>query len=179
MDFRQAAVVCGLGSVGLGGFILTPEFGPLARFAFILTDAPLQTDPPHAASSLCDRCGACASACPGQAINPHATPETALDEWQCAAHYLGANPAINPFLSDTDAGKMPHPSHRCSEKDARGLESPLHGAYWPVRFGYHACICGRACWRACLAHLEEKRLLPTRFARPFRMEAPWRIGRTG
>jgi len=53
MDFRHAAYVCGLGEMGHGGFFLTPEFGPLQRFAFILTDAELEPDPVYAGPPVC------------------------------------------------------------------------------------------------------------------------------
>ena len=38
-QFRLAAVVCGLGEIGWSKMLLTPEFGPLQRVAFIFTDA--------------------------------------------------------------------------------------------------------------------------------------------
>jgi epoxyqueuosine reductase QueG len=47
--------------------VLSDDFGPFQRFAFILTNAELEPDPvatPH----LCDRCGLCLLACPGRAF---------------------------------------------------------------------------------------------------------------
>ena len=38
---RFAAVAAGLGRIGKGGFVLTPEFGPNVRFAAIVTDADM------------------------------------------------------------------------------------------------------------------------------------------
>ena len=38
-QFRLAAVACGLGEIGWSKMLLTPEFGPLQRVAFIFTDA--------------------------------------------------------------------------------------------------------------------------------------------
>ena len=38
-QFRIAAVACGLGEIGWSKMLLTPEFGPLQRVAFIFTDA--------------------------------------------------------------------------------------------------------------------------------------------
>lgn len=56
MNFKQAAVLCGLGEIGIHGTLLTDEFGPLQRYGFILTDAEFEEDliiEPH----LCDHCG--------------------------------------------------------------------------------------------------------------------------
>ena len=64
IDFAQAAQICGLGAAGAAGNIIVPKFGPFVRFVFIVTDAPLETDPPFG-QSLCDRCGECVKACPG------------------------------------------------------------------------------------------------------------------
>ncbi len=38
-QFRIVAVACGLGEIGWSKMLLTPEFGPLQRVAFIFTDA--------------------------------------------------------------------------------------------------------------------------------------------
>ena len=57
---KEAAQICGLGAPGLAGFILTPEFGPMQRFAFVLTDAELEPDP-VCETSLCG--AACQRAC--------------------------------------------------------------------------------------------------------------------
>ena len=53
IDFAQAAQICGLGAAGAAGNIIVPKFGPFVRFVFIVTDAPLETDPPFG-QSLCD-----------------------------------------------------------------------------------------------------------------------------
>ncbi len=41
---RNPAVACGLGEIGWSKMLLTPEFGPLQRVAFIFTDAELEYD---------------------------------------------------------------------------------------------------------------------------------------
>ena len=42
MDFPAAAVNCGLGEKGLSGSLLTDDFGPFQRYAFVLTDAEIE-----------------------------------------------------------------------------------------------------------------------------------------
>lgn len=169
MDTNQAAAICGLAEIGLGGFPLTPRFGPLVRFAFVLTDAELEPDdaPPV---RLCDRCGLCLAACPGKAIRMDGT----LDTWQCAAFRMGADVTTNPFLSE---GLMTdHPEARCllsspktfGEEDVKILHRLLDEAYPQVRFGYSPSVCGIGCQRACLAHLETLGVLQDKFIHPFR-----------
>ena len=51
--FRLAAVACGLGEMGWSKMLLTPQFGPLQRVAFIFTDAELEPDPMYDGPSLC------------------------------------------------------------------------------------------------------------------------------
>lgn len=67
-DFKYAAVACGLGEIGIGGEILTPRFGPRQRFAMIITDAELASDP-LLDQPVCTRCGRCAAICPLQALD--------------------------------------------------------------------------------------------------------------
>ncbi|MEA4823857.1 MAG: hypothetical protein VB111_07075 [Clostridiaceae bacterium] len=74
-DFDYAAVACGLGEIALSGTVLTPDLGPRVRFQMIITDLPLESDPLYDGTPLCDRCGACAAACPLHALDL-SKPET-------------------------------------------------------------------------------------------------------
>ncbi len=168
MNFNQAAQICGLGEIGLGGFFLTSRFGPFQRFAFILTDAELEVDP--SGHSLCDSCGACIAACQGNALS--ATGK--LDEWQCTAYRLGADVKTNPFLSAEAVLEMPDGEQVLAGKkrfDQSAIEqykTLWNEAYPSVRFGYNPGMCGTACQRVCLAHLEEKGVLHDKFINKFR-----------
>ncbi|MBO7152539.1 MAG: 4Fe-4S binding protein, partial [Lentisphaeria bacterium] len=71
--------------------LIAPEIGPFVRMAFIITDAPLEVDAPFG-ETLCDKCGKCISACPGNAVS-----ESGTDSWQCAVYYRGAHKS-NPFM---------------------------------------------------------------------------------
>lgn len=159
MDFDQAAVVCGLGQSGSGGFVLTERFGPLQRFAFILTDLELEPDSP--APDVCDNCGKCIAACPGKAINADGT----LDEWQCSAYRKGADFASNPFLQKEDAELFPERFNEESYNKHKGI---LTTSYKNLRFDYNAAICGLACRCACLEHLENDGVLKDKFINKFR-----------
>ena len=184
-DFEQCAWLCGLGEPGWGGFLLTPEFGPFQRFAFLLTDAPLEPDPVRVETTLCDRCGKCITACPGDALKPHC-PATrkggdkvwdhaGRDDWQCAAYYNGAcldsNPFVPPeaFADWPDGSEIARGEKPLSPEESRRVIDRLRRLGYPsYRFGYDPAICGVACRRACYAHLEECGVLTRTFKRPFR-----------
>lgn len=173
MDFLDAAVKCGLGERGLYNVLLTEEFGPMVRYCFLLTDAELSSSEmqtPH----LCDHCGACVEACPGHAIDEKGH----VDPWQCAVYYNGANGTKNPFMPpDALAGmedrlKIIAGEARVTPETARNILDKLY-FYPPAQHAYQCSICGRACDRACYAHLEEKGLLTKKFRTPFRKREEW------
>jgi ferredoxin len=171
IDFAQSAVICGLGSIGWRGQVLTPAFGPFQRLAYIITNAPLETDQPFA-EPLCDQCGACAAACPGQAIENRPLSRTiagqtvttgTVNSWQCSVYYRGAhrtNPLQGPdFLRD-------HPqreailagSYRFDETSAKAIYPSLD--FLPrTQYSYVPCLCGLACDSACYQQLADKGLL--------------------
>jgi ferredoxin len=166
MDFKQAAKICGMGEIGDGGFFLTPRFGPLQRFAFVLTDAEIEPDEEFT-ETLCDHCGMCVSACPVKAISTMGE----LDEWQCTAGRMGANAATNPFIHSEETDNMPE---RFDEDSVKKFIPLFDEAYPQVRFKYTPSICGVACQRACLAHLEEKDVLKDKFVNKFRNKPVWK-----
>ena len=189
IDFVQAAYLCGLGEIGMGGFFLTPDFGPLQRFAFILTDAELEPDP-VAVASLCDQCGKCAVACPGNAIikeicerdwDGKKIPSWTLDEWQCSAYYSGCCSELNPFLPPDALSSLPYADElargkkRLTPDEAIEVRNIVRKFYGGVGYNVAACICGKACQKECFIHLSEHNLLKRQFKNQFRTEPQWRI----
>ena len=139
IDFNKAAEICGLGRVGDSGHLIAPKLGPFLRMVFIVTDAPLECDPPFGAKTLCDHCGKCIKACPGNAIG-----ENGVNSWQCAVYYRGAHKS-NPFMQadfladdpDRQAGQGGKEERR---HFARGQASDAGGAECLFRGGrpHHA-----------------------------------------
>lgn len=153
IDFGKAAKTCGIGEMGLNGRIIAKGHGPFMRYVFIITDAPLELDPPLA-EPLCDGCGACRAACPGNAIG-----DAGLDTWQCAVTYRGAF-RDNPFLTDDFLRGNPEREEILDGKKRFDADS-ARALYPELKFlpnthnGYAPCICGRRCDLACYHHLKE------------------------
>lgn len=153
IDFGTAARACGLGEPGLSGKIIAKGHGPYMRWAFIITDMPLEVDPPLS-EPLCDGCSKCMAACPGKAIS-----ESGLDTWQCAVYYKGAHRS-NPFM--TDDFLKDDPERESILSGEKRFDAVSARALYPqMRFlpntqsGYAPCLCGRRCDIACYHHLKE------------------------
>ena len=152
IDFGKAAKVCGIGEAGLNGKIINKEYGPFMRYCFIITDAPLECDA-ALTEAVCDGCGACMKACPGNAVS-----EKGLDTWQCAVYYRGAHRS-NPFMPADFLKDHPervdilNGTKRFDSVSARALFKELD--FLPkTNWGYAPCLCGRACDVACYRHLK-------------------------
>jgi epoxyqueuosine reductase len=193
--FRIAAFICGLGEFGWSKLFLTPEFGPRQRFAFMLTDAPLEPDPLYDGPALCDRCMACARDCPVGAISAEEAVNVTvagrelqwgkLAEWDCFHGYMGSNRATNPFLPDdafdgfAEAAQILAGEARLTPEQTLEVQRVLRD-YYGASAGYNSAVCGgRGCLRACMVHLEERGVLSYQFNAPFRRRTPWQLPTRG
>ncbi|MCQ2385438.1 MAG: hypothetical protein MJ078_02005 [Clostridia bacterium] len=174
MDFAAGAVLCGIGERGFHGAVLTEEYGPMVRFAFILTDAVIEPDPvkkPH----LCDGCKACVRGCPGHAIDEE-TGKT--DTWKCAPSYNGAEGKRHPFMpfdafpDREDRLAVIAGEAEITPEKARQIMDEIY-FYPPAQHTYQCSICNRTCDVDCYCHLEEKGLLTKKFKTPFRKREKW------
>lgn len=143
-DFAWAAVACGIGELGLSGEILTPRFGPRQRFALILTDAELPSDP-MLERAVCTRCGRCAAVCPLGALD--AQRARAVDI--CGRRMT---------VAACDAALCA----KCGNGAARDTASP-------GQVDRLAALCTRTCVQA----LEEAGALENRFEQGFRRRPAW------
>lgn len=191
LHFRIAAVICGMGEIGYSKLLLTPEFGPRVRLAFILTDAPLEPDPIYDGPPLCDRCMLCVKECTGKAISPDRTVKVRiagkefewgeLNEERCALAYTGGAKEFNPFYPcEMEAIRLEE-----IERDSGGYARPeFETVYRKLRYNANSVAIfhhlgaiegARGCIRACMIHLESEGKLKNRFKEPFRKRRPWRI----
>ena len=151
IDFGKAAKACGIGEMGLNGKIINKKYGPFMRYCFIITDAPLEFDE-ALSEPVCDRCGECIKACPGNAVS-----KNGLDTWQCSVYYKGAHKS-NPFITDDFLKDNPereailNGEKRFDAESAREIYKEMN--FLPnTQWGYSPCLCGRKCDIACYKHL--------------------------
>jgi epoxyqueuosine reductase QueG len=153
IDYNKAAEVCGLGKAGLHGKVIVPKYGTFMRFVYIITDMPLEFDEPFT-EELCDGCGKCKNACPGNAI-----ADAGVDSWQCSVYYRGAHRS-NPFMKDDflsgnpDREAILNGEYRFDKDSANAIYPELK--FLPnTHFGYVPCLCGKSCEQVCYKHLKE------------------------
>lgn len=197
-SFRIAAVACGLGEIGWSKMLLTPEFGPLQRLAFIFTDAELEYDEMYSGKPLCRRCGACVRECPGHLIPKIGDEEHTVrinlagkeiewadtNMWRCYAFYTHAGRYFNPFVpksvwdenKDGDLNMLEGLTENADEEEVRKVYTALE-KYFPTWVGYNMAKCG-GCIRGCVSMLEKKGgCLEERFKQPLRTGKPWKMDR--
>jgi len=83
VSLRHAAEEAGLGRIGINRLLLTKRFGPRVRLTGVITDAPLKPDN-KLKEEICNKCGQCIKACPGEAI----TEDGKVEMKKCAPQIL-------------------------------------------------------------------------------------------
>jgi len=78
------AAATGLGDLGKNGMLMTPQFGPRQRLAFVVTSAawPVSVAKTPAASPCPADCSACLQSCPVEALSSPATEEVRITTTQ-------------------------------------------------------------------------------------------------
>ena len=83
-SYKHAGQAAGLGYIGRGSLLITPDFGPRVRLSCCLTEAPLE---PTRASvvSGCGSCEICIDNCPAGALSqPQAEEAYAINKFACS-----------------------------------------------------------------------------------------------
>lgn len=197
-QFRLAAVACGLGEIGWSKMLLTPEFGPLQRVAFIFTDAEFDKyDELYSGEPLCRQCGACVRECPGgciPAINSGKKISVEIDGkkcewgdidmWRCYAFYTHGGRYYNPFVPKEVFDKnengaldlLEGVTDIANENEVKKVYNALED-YFPSWVGYNMAKCG-GCIRGCVSMLEKKGgCMENRFKSPLRTKKAWKMDR--
>jgi epoxyqueuosine reductase QueG len=81
IDLKEAARQAGLGTQGLNGLLITPQFGPRVRLGALFLDAELAPDRPID-DYPCASCTRCWGACPTRALGPDG-----LDRSRCLGEF--------------------------------------------------------------------------------------------
>lgn len=114
ISHKLPAHLAGLGWIGKSCLLVTPEAGPRARFATVLTAAPL-TPTGSPMEERCLTCTVCSDACPSGAIKGH------------------------PFRAD-EPREARLDAVRCSEVHAAGR---AHSPWWVCGMCLYSCPWGR------------------------------------
>ena len=199
INFRQAALLCGLGEYGYSKVFLTKDFGPRQRFGVLITEAELESDNVPE-PSICDKCKACVKDCPGaisgseEVVKEFSEGRASwgkLDVAKCTYCHHGMNPVASPFIdkepdwpaidSDDDREIYCRAKYEISDPIRKNPKimpyiagSPSMGPGLLKTFPYHGAICGgRGCIRACMIHLEKTKRIKNVFHNEFRKRPLW------
>ena len=85
-SYKHAAELAGLGTIGRHGLLITPECGPRARLACVLTEAPLESSSVRH-KDYCINCDACIRECPAKALQEPRPDETySMNKFACRTY---------------------------------------------------------------------------------------------
>ncbi len=104
LSASHAAVEAGLGTLGLNGQLLTPEFGPRLMVTIVLCSLDVQPDQ-RLEKALCQgpSCGRCLSACPGDVIGHWERDWEGCDRYRSPHGFKEVADFLEKFLDASDA----------------------------------------------------------------------------
>lgn len=107
LNYKEAALIAGLGVIGWHSMLLTPEFGARIRIACLVTDAPFKETSSSITFNPCQKCGgACVKVCPVQAIKKPGDGEACnIDRYLCNT-YLSSSGGCSECLRVCPADKL-------------------------------------------------------------------------
>ena len=125
---KMAAHLAGLGWIGKSCLLVTPEAGPRARWASVLTDAPISpTGEPMA--PRCGDCQVCVKACPagaftGRPFHPEEEREVRFYASDCDEHLRAMKAEIGLRVCGMCVKVCPH-GKRASQNNAIQADAPV------------------------------------------------------
>lgn len=170
LSLEHAAVAAGLGEIGYHGMFMSRAYGIRQALGLLVTDMPVEPGPgADGQGPICDRCMACAQACPLEALS--ATTSTTL-EWPGQQAPLGVingqacRACPNGAAGDSRffAGAEELHFEIRDNRIVGDSQSSFARGNLPNRLG-------AACGRACIAHFEATH--DTGYRIPFRSREPW------
>jgi len=103
LSAEHAAVEAGLGTLGLNGQLLTPEFGPRVLLSLVLCSADIAADN-RQEEALCPgpSCGRCLSACPGDVIGHWVRDWVGCDRYRSPHGFQQVTDFLGAVLDESD-----------------------------------------------------------------------------
>lgn len=106
LSLPHAAVEAGLGTLGLNGQLLTPEFGPRVILTAVLCSLDVACDAPMQ-DALCHgpECGRCLKACPGDVVRHWDRDWDACDRYRSPHGFAHLSEYLGRMLEEPDVEK--------------------------------------------------------------------------
>ena len=106
LSLPHAAVEAGLGTLGLNGQIITPQFGPRVLLTAVLCSLDVECDRPMI-EALClgPECGRCLKACPGDVVGQWQRDWEACDRYRSPHGFAQLSEYLGSVIDEPDAQK--------------------------------------------------------------------------
>jgi epoxyqueuosine reductase QueG len=106
LSLPHAAVEAGLGTLGLNGQIITPQFGPRVLLTAVLCSVDVECDRPMT-EALClgPECGRCLKACPGDVVRQWERDWEACDRYRSPHGFAQLSEYLGSVIDEPDPQK--------------------------------------------------------------------------
>jgi epoxyqueuosine reductase QueG len=106
LSLPHAAVEAGLGTLGLNGQIITPQFGPRVLLTAVLCSVDVECDRPMT-EALClgPECGRCLKACPGDVVGQWERDWEACDRYRSPHGFAQLSEYLGSVIDEPDPQK--------------------------------------------------------------------------